>query len=121
MKPRVGRGARGTYMRRRVTFVPDRNGDPMDSLSNLFDVAMLIGVGMLIMALGSFGLGDLLVAEDVTIVKDPGQEDMELVIKENGKIERFANTDQEAGGLGAAIGTVYRLEDGQVVWVPAEE
>jgi len=93
----------------------------MDALTNLFDVAMLIGVGMLIMALSSFGLGDLLASDDVTIVKDPGQEGMEMVIKKDGVIERFSDTDQEAAGLGAAIGTVYRLESGEVVWVPAED
>jgi len=121
MRPLTGQGAHGSYMRRRVTLVPDRNGDPMDALTNLFDVAMLIGVGMLIMALSSFGLGDLLASDDVTIVKDPGQEGMEMVIKKDGVIERFSDTDQEAAGLGAAIGTVYRLESGEVVWVPAEE
>lgn len=120
MRPLAGKGATGAYMRRRVTLVPDRNGDPMEALTNLFDVAMLIGVGMLIMALSSFGLGDLLASDDVTIVKDPGQEGMEMVIKKDGVIERFSDTDQEATGLGAAIGTVYRLESGEVVWVPAE-
>jgi len=121
VRPLAGQGAHGSYMRRRVTLVPDRNGDPMDALTNLFDVAMLIGVGMLIMALSSFGLGDLLASDDVTIVKNPGQEGMEMVIKKDGVIERFSDTDQEAAGLGAAIGTVYRLESGEVVWVPAEE
>jgi hypothetical protein len=29
-------------------------------------------------------------------------------------------TEQAASGLGTAIGTVYRLENGQVVWVPGE-
>lgn len=120
-RPRSGKAARGEYMRRRVTLVPDRNGDPMEALTNLFDVAMLIGLGMLVMALGSFGLGDLLASEDVTIVKDPGQEGMELIIKEDGRIERFSDADENAQGLGSAIGTVYRLDSGEVVWVPAEE
>jgi len=121
MRPLAGSGAQGSYMRRRVTLVPDRNGDPMDALTNLFDVAMLIGVGMLIMSLSSFGLGDLLASDDVTIVKDPGQEGMEMVIKKDGVIERFSDTEAQAAGLGAAIGTVYRLESGEVIWVPAEE
>jgi len=121
MKPLAGSGTAGSYMRRRVTLIPDRNGDPMDALTNLFDVAMLIGLGMLIMALGSYGMGDILSSEDVTIVKNPGQEGMEMVIKKDGVIERFSDTDKEAAGLGAAIGTVYRLESGEVVWVPAEE
>lgn len=121
MRSVAGRSVHGRYMRRRVTLVPDRNGDPMDALTNLFDVAMLIGLGMLIMALGSFGLGDLLAADDVTIVKDPGKPGMEMVIKQDGVIERFSDTGTNAAGLGSAIGTVYRLENGEVVWVPADE
>ncbi len=121
MRSLQGAGSTGRYMRRRVTLVPDRNGDPMEALTNLFDLAMLIGLGMLIMALGSFGLGDLLAAEDVTLVKDPGQSGMELVIKKDGRIERFKDTSTAAQGLGSAIGTVYRLENGEVVWVPAGE
>lgn len=121
MRSVAGQSVHGHYMRRRVTLVPDRNGDPMDALTNLFDVAMLIGLGMLIMALGSFGLGDLLAADDVTIVKDPGKPGMEMVIKQDGVIERFSDTGANAAGLGSAIGTVYRLENGEVVWVPADE
>lgn len=121
MRSVAGQSVHGHYMRRRVTLVPDRNGDPMDALTNLFDVAMLIGLGMLIMALGSFGLGDLLAADDVTIVKDPGKPGMEMVIKQDGVIERFSDTGANAAGLGSAIGTVYRLENGEVVWVPADD
>ena len=107
------------YMTRRRTLVPDRDGDPMEAVGNLFDVAMLIGIGFLVVALSSFGLKELLSAEDVTIVKDPGTTEMEVITKSEGKIERL--TDATAAGKGAAIGTVYRLEDGQVIWVPAED
>lgn len=113
--------AERSYMTRRRTLVPDRDGDPMESVGNLFDVAMLIGIGFLVVALSSFGLKELLSSEDVTIVKDPGTAEMEVITKSEGKIERLTATDATAGGRGAAIGTVYRLEDGQVIWVPAED
>ncbi|MBN2405473.1 MAG: DUF2149 domain-containing protein [Coriobacteriia bacterium] len=82
---------------------------------------MLIGIGFLVVALSSFGLNELLSSEDVTIVKDPGTTEMEVITKSEGKIERLTATDATARGQGAAIGTVYRLDDGQVIWIPAEE
>ncbi len=98
--------------------VPDDHGDPMASMGNLFDVAVLIGVGFLIVSLSGFGLRELLSSEDVTIVKNPGESNMELIRKEGNRIERLKATDSSAEGVGRAIGTVYRLQNGSVVWVP---
>ncbi len=105
-------------LERRSRLVPDDHGDPMASMGNLFDVAVLIGVGFLIVSLSGFGLRELLSSEDVTIVKNPGQANMELIRKEGDKVQRLKATDSSAEGVGTAIGTVYRLQDGSVVWVP---
>jgi len=113
--------AGGSYMRRRRQLLPDRNGDPMESMGNLFDVAVLIGVGFLIVALTGFGLQEVVSADDVTIVKNPGESDMEIIIKQAGQIERMKRTEDVASGRGYAIGTVYRLEDDTVIWVPQDE
>jgi hypothetical protein len=113
--------SRTSLLERRSRAVPDRQGDPMESMGSLFDVAMLIGVGFLIVALSGFGLRELLSSEDVTIVKDPGTAQMEIIRKEGRTIERFTTTDATAEGVGTAIGTVYQLEDGSVVWVPTDE
>ena len=90
----------------------------MEAMGNLFDVAVLIGVGFLIMALSSFGLNELIGKDDVTIVKNPGTSKMTMIRRQNGKIERLKSSDQQAQGQGAAIGTVYRLSDGRVIWSP---
>lgn len=92
--------------------------DPMEPMGNLFDVAVLIAVGFLIVALSGFGLRELLSAEDVTIVKNPGTAEMEIIRKEGREIERLTTTDVIAEGSGTPIGTVFRLEDGRVIWVP---
>ena len=106
------------FMRRRRLVMPDRNGDPMEAMGNLFDVAVLIGVGFLIMALSGIGLRDYLSKDDLTIVKDPGGANMEIITKRGNTVERLKTTGAEAEGFGQAIGTVYRLENGSVVWVP---
>lgn len=107
-----------SFLERRSDAVPAGVEDPLDSMGNLFDVAILIGVGFMIVALSGFGLRELLSAEDVTIVKNPGGTDMELITKKEGKINRLKATDTTAEGVGTEIGTVYRLQDGSVVWVP---
>lgn len=112
------RAGRGPIQRRRRRLLPDRGGDPMESMGNLFDVAILIGVGFLIVSLSAFGLQELVSGEDVTIVKDPGTADMEIITKTEGEIERLTRTDDVAEGRGYAIGTVFRLDDGSVIWVP---
>jgi hypothetical protein len=107
-------------MRRHHRRLADRGGDPMDATGDLFDVALLIGIGFLIVALSAFGLQELLSADDVTIVKNPGASDMEIIVKESGRIERLQQTEEVGEGRGQAIGTVYRLRDGSVIWVPEE-
>jgi len=96
----------------------DAHGDPMEGMGNLFDVAILIGVGFMVVALSSFGLQEILSDDQVTIVKNPGTEGMEIITKQGADIQRLKATDEQAQGAGAAVGTVYRLRDGQLVWVP---
>jgi hypothetical protein len=92
----------------------------MESMGNLFDVAILLAVGFLVVALTGFGLSEVISGEDVTIVKNPGHSDMEIVTRTAGEVERLERTDDLNEGRGYAIGTVYRLEDGSVIWVPQE-
>jgi hypothetical protein len=106
------------FLGRSPMVIPDRHGDPMDSMGNIFAVAMLLAVGFLVVSLSSFGLSDLLGKGDVTIVKNPGTKGMELITKKSGVISRMRTTTQQAEGIGAAIGTVYKLENGEIVWVP---
>lgn len=106
-----------TFMRGGVN-LGDNHGDPMESMGNLFDVAILIGVGFMIVALSSFGLKELVSKGDVTIVKNPGTAQMEIITKANGEIKTLKQTPEQAQGTGKAVGTVFQLADGRMVWVP---
>jgi hypothetical protein len=110
--------AGGSFMRRRRLSHPIHEEDPMAMMGNLFDIALLIGIGLLIMALSSFGLNDLLTNTDTTIVKNPGQSNMEIVTRKGGKITHLKQTGNKAEGPGTAVGTVYRLQSGEMIWVP---
>jgi hypothetical protein len=97
---------------------PIHDEDPMSMMGNLFDIALLIGIGLLVMALSSFGLNDLLTNTDTTIVKNPGRPDMEIITRKGGKITRLKQTGEQSEGPGTAVGTVYRLQTGEMIWVP---
>lgn len=110
-------GERPTLMRD-ASALADDHPDPMDGMGNLFDVAILIGIGFMVVALTGFGLKDMLTNKSVTIVKDPGTPKMEIITKDGANIERLKTTDEQAQGMGAAVGTVYKLQDGRMIWVP---
>jgi hypothetical protein len=110
------------YMRRRRVGTADRNGDPLDGLVNLFSVAVVFAVALLVAILAAVGLSGLLTNENMTIVTNPGTPEMQVIVKEGDEITKL---DMEAGaqveGVGTLIGSFYRLANGTVVYEPAGE
>ena len=98
----------------------DDEQSPMVTVANVFDVAMVFSVALLVALVMSYHLPELLSSnEDFTIVKNPGAQDMKILIKEEGNpIEVMNMTDNIGGGTGEALGTAYRLADGRVIYVP---
>jgi hypothetical protein len=115
-RPGGNRGLLFMHSRRLLSVA--HHEDPMATMGNLFDVAILMGVGLLIMALSSFGLRDLLSNNDLTIVKNPGKQDMQIISRQNGQITTMQRTGTQAKGEGTPVGTVYKLTNGQMIWVP---
>jgi hypothetical protein len=110
------------YMRRRRVGTADRNGDPLDGIVNLFDVAIVLAVGFLVAALAAAGVSGLLTSENMTIVTDPGTPEMQVIVKEGDQITKLdMQSGAEVAGVGTLIGSFYRLADGTVVYVPAGE
>ncbi|WMW25013.1 DUF2149 domain-containing protein [Methanolobus sediminis] len=97
--------------------------NPLTGVANLFDIAMVFSVALLVALVMSYQMPELLnPTEDITLVKNPGQKDMQIIIKEEGKpLEVLNMTDQIGGGTGEALGTAYKLADGRVVYVPEDE
>jgi hypothetical protein len=59
--------------------------------------------------------------EDFTMVKNPGQENMEIITKEGTEIHRYTPGDEQEDSSqrrGKRVGTAYELENGQVIYVP---
>lgn len=115
-----GGGMRLRYMKRRRVDRHDRNGDPLDGIINLFDVALVLAVGFLLAALTGLGMSDLLTGEDMTIVTNPGTDAMQVVVKSGDTIERLdLQQGEQVSGVGTLVGSFYRLADGTTVYVPA--
>lgn len=107
--------------KRRYRAIIGEEEDPMHGLANLFDVAMAFAVILLIAFALSTHLPELLSEQSkVTIVKNPGEENMEIIIKEGKEIKRLEKTDKTTGGRGKKLGTAYKLENGEVIYVPAK-
>lgn len=117
-----GEGLELRYMKRRRAARQDRNGDPLDGVINLFDVAIVLAVGFLLAALTGLGMTDVLTGEDMTVVTNPGTDEMQLIVKTGDTIQRFdVQAGEEVSGVGTLIGSFYRLADGTTVYVPTAE
>ena len=110
------------YMRRRRVGTADRNGDPLDGIVNLWDVAIVLAVGFLVAALAAAGVTGLLTNKNMTIVTNPGTPEMQVIVKDGDTITKLdMQSGQEVSGAGTLLGSFYKLADGTVVYVPAGE
>ncbi|MEA1907557.1 MAG: DUF2149 domain-containing protein [Euryarchaeota archaeon] len=106
--------------RRRI--VLDDEEDPLGGVANLFDAAMVFAVALLVALVVSYNVPELLDADaSVTIVKNPGDPNMQVIIKDKETIKVMNMTEQIMGGQGSKIGTAYRLETGEVIYMPENE
>lgn len=112
--------------RRRSLLRGSRGGDsddmdPLGFLINLFDVALVFALALMIALVSNLQMADLLTARDFTVVKNPGKPDMEIITRESGKVSRYAASDAAAGSRqGQRVGTAYRLESGEIIYVPED-
>lgn len=89
----------GSVSGRRV----DRLGDPLDGLINLFDLALVLAVGLLLAALSSAGVVGLVSGPSGAGTPIPGE----------------PGGSSRTQGQGEEVGKVYRLEDGTYVFSPS--
>jgi hypothetical protein len=95
----------------------DEDEDPLSGVANLFDVAMIFAVGLLVMTMMYVNLPELLTSQDVTIVKNPGQDDMQIIIKNETEIEVLNMTDETVTTMGKLVASLYETEGGATVYV----
>lgn len=107
-------------MRKHLLNKEDDN-DPMSVVSNLFDVAMVFAVALMVALVSRYNMTEMFSKEDFTMVKNPGKENMEIITKEGQKINKYTpSEDQNAkeGKRGKKIGIAYELDNGEIIYVP---
>lgn len=91
--------------------------DPVLSTINLIDVFMVV-IGMLMIAIVNNPVSPF--AQDkVTIIRNEGKPDMEIITKDGQKLTKFKASGASGEGDGEKAGTAYRMKDGSMVYVPA--
>ena len=96
-------------------------GDPMGSVGNLFDAAVVFIAALLLALMTVFGAQDLFSEKSsFTILKKNDRGEMTFIKKKGRRIQASKMTKEEATGKGTRLGTAYRLEDGSMIYVPEE-
>ena len=99
----------------------EEDSDPMSVVSNLFDVAMVFAVALMVALVTRYNMTEMFSQEDFTMVKNPGKENMEIITKEGEKINRYTpseNQDSKNSTKGRRVGIAYELENGEIIYVP---
>lgn len=107
-------------MRRRGLINRREDNDPMSVVSNLFDVAMVFAVALMVALVSRYNMTEMFSQEDFTMVKNPGKENMEIITKEGEKINRYTPSDDnnDSSSRGKRVGVAYELENGDIIYVP---
>jgi len=106
-------------MRRRL-LRKEEDADPISVVSNLFDVAMVFAVALMVALVTRYNMTEVFSQEDYTMVKNPGKENMEIITKEGNKINRYTPSEnqEQSGKRGKKVGIAYELENGEIIYVP---
>ncbi|QDS96482.1 hypothetical protein FF011L_52930 [Roseimaritima multifibrata] len=112
---------RARRLRRGLGVQDDSEDDPLAGLANLFDVAMVFAVALMVALVSFLQVPALLKESDYTIITNPGTPDMEIVTKVGEEIKHYEASESTGAGQGELLGEAYRLPDGSVIYVPAEE
>jgi hypothetical protein len=96
------------------------DSDPMSSVANLFDVAMVFAVALMVALVSMYQMTEIFSSDDFTIVKNPGQENMEIITREGQTINRYTPSENQetSGNRGRRVGIAYELENGEIIYVP---
>lgn len=90
--------------------------DPILSVVNLIDVFLVI-IAALLLAAANNPMNPFS-HDQVTVIKNPGKPDMEIVVKDGEKLERYKSNGSIGQGQGSKAGVAYRMKDGSMVYVP---
>ena len=95
--------------------------DPMSVVSNLFDVAMVFALALMVALVSRYNMTEMFSKDNFTMVKNPGKENMEIITKDGQKINRYTPSEDQSNksaNKGKKVGIAYQLENGEIIYVP---
>ena len=107
--------------RRRRLIKGGEDHDPLSVLTNLFDVAMVFAVALMVALVTRYDMTEMFSKEDFTMVKNPGTEQMEIITKKGDQIEKYTPSEDKSdsnSSRGKRVGTAYQLDNGEIIYVP---
>jgi len=94
----------------------DEASNPLLSVTNLIDVFLVL-IAALLISIAQNPMNPFL-DETVTVIKNAGQPDMELIIKDGETVETYKSSGEIGNGEGVKAGIAYKMPDGSIVYVP---
>ncbi|MBR4956926.1 MAG: DUF2149 domain-containing protein [Lentisphaeria bacterium] len=91
--------------------------DPMASVGNLFDIALVFIVALLFALMTRYGQ-EVFQGKTEAKVNESGQ--IEIITRDGKAVKHLKQSTEKAEGRGVRLGTAYRLEDGTTIYVPEE-
>ena len=85
----------------------EEDSDPMSVVSNLFDVAMVFAVALMVALVSRYNMTEMF--------------SQEIITKEGQKINKYTpseNQDTKSGKKGKKVGIAYELDNGEIIYVP---
>lgn len=96
--------------------------DPLSVVVNLFDVAMVFAVSLMVAIVLHLNMSEFFGKEDFTIVKNPGEDNMEIITKEGKEIKKYVPKEDDGSDAsmkkGKKVGVAYQLENGEIIYIP---
>ncbi|MCV6607567.1 MAG: DUF2149 domain-containing protein [Campylobacterales bacterium] len=94
----------------------DESLNPILSAVNLIDVFLVV-IAALLIAIAQNPLNPFS-ADDVTVIKNAGKKDMEVIVKKGKKLTKYKSNGKIGEGEGSKAGVAYKMKDGSMVYVP---
>ena len=97
----------------------DESLNPILSAVNLIDVFLVI-IAALLISIAQNPLNPFN-SEDVTVVKNAGKKNMEVIIKKGKKLTKYKSNGKIGEGEGVKAGVAYKMKDGSMIYIPEDK
>lgn len=93
--------------------------EPLNGVANLFDVALVFIVALLLSLMSTYQVLDFFNPESEITVMKKVKDQWQIITKKGKEIKVKKVTNRKVGGdEGMKLGTAYQLKDGRVIYIP---